>query len=123
MAVMVQTIYEVTCRTTGLQYVGMTYRNPLWRWREHVWRRGCSEHPFQKAILQYGEADFDLRLLHEVPAPLGYGLERREIEARGYWPNAYNLRPPHHGRPARERPPWIPHWAHKKDQHDGCESR
>lgn len=96
-------IYKITCRPTGLMYVGQTcdikYRNetpynygPRGRWSDHVSSAKKSNTPFSNAIMKYGRDQFTIEVLESDL------LERLdELEAKWIMrlntvvPNGYNV--------------------------------
>lgn len=57
----------VTCRSTGLRYIGITSQSVNKRWRQHVWTATTkrSVNKFHLAIQAYGPDSFEVETLHE----------------------------------------------------------
>lgn len=87
-------VYLITCRTTGMPYVGKTMRTVEARWRQHL--RSAEqgkEWPLQRAIRKYGVDDFDIEILGESESEEALLLFESEMiaELDTRAPNGYNL--------------------------------
>ena len=72
-------IYKITCKTTGMSYIGQTQRGTERRWIQHVWNSKNDHHSaISKIINKYGENDFTQEILTICEI---CDLDKNEIEA------------------------------------------
>lgn len=88
-------VYLLTCIPTGSRYVGITLLPLPQRWRQHVslaMRNGRTG-ALQKAILDHGEAAFDMKAMRSVVGlDAACNAEREEIARLGtLWPDGMNM--------------------------------
>lgn len=82
------TIYLITNKTTGQQYVGQTARDMWTRWEEHC--RSNNMTPLHQAIKDYGHNDFTLKELEQVSLEDLDSRERYWINELDTFKNGYN---------------------------------
>ena len=89
-------VYLITNKENGMQYVGHTRTTALKRWKRHTEKVGSgkfSENSLHKAIFEYGEEVFELRVIAKSDRSLNdlLRLERKYIKKyRSRWPMGYN---------------------------------
>lgn len=88
-------IYKLTCKTTGLSYIGQTKHTSKYRWNQHVWE---SKHPnanqsrkLNNAICKYGSNDFIIEDVLECDECDLDQWEVKYIEEYKTFENGYNL--------------------------------
>lgn len=87
-------VYLVTNRVSGKQYVGITTQEVSRRWQQHCYdSRRRSGFLIHAAIRKYGDMTFDVRtVVHRIPGEKASLLEQRLIqELRTLAPHGYNL--------------------------------
>lgn len=88
-------IYKLTCKTTGMSYIGQTKHTSRYRWNQHVWE---SKHPdanqsrkLNNAICKYGSDDFIIEDILECAECDLDQWEVKYIEEYKTFENGYNL--------------------------------
>lgn len=87
--------YVITCKVSGMQYIGITSIGVKERWYAHIScsRSLSSNNPMYKDMKEFGEKSFEI---HEIES----GLSKEEADVREKelvkeyntkWPNGYNL--------------------------------
>ena len=90
-------IYKITCRSTGLSYIGQTVKSIRERWRGHIRAAikadGQPKLMLHNAIQKYGEGDFEIEVIATTDTPaLANELEQQMIATHGTLkPFGYNL--------------------------------
>jgi group I intron endonuclease len=64
---MLSSVYKVVQKSTGREYVGITSRPPLVRWKEHLYDAQRARSFLHNAIRKHGEADFEFKVVAELP--------------------------------------------------------
>jgi len=84
-------IYMATSKTTGKSYIGKTVKNLNARIGEHVAvsQRMPRSH-FHKALVKYGQQDFEWAVVCQAPSHALNRLERFYIRAFGTYEHGYN---------------------------------
>lgn len=84
-------VYLITCSKTHKQYVGVTYRPVIKRWKEHV---GCADKEHHKDMYRdmaiYGIETFKFEVLYQAPAAMIPKLERESIAKLDTRHHGYN---------------------------------
>ncbi len=92
-------VYKWTNKENGSGYVGETIKNPLFRWKQHIWvsknpKSSQYNSPFQRAIRKYGKENFSLEILAECYSKEElYEKEKFFTDFYNTWvPCGYNLK-------------------------------
>jgi len=87
-------VYLIQCKRIKKDYVGISVRDPLERWRAHVSEAyfSNSQSPLKSAIRKYGEKAFVVKTIGRYETNKELKLaEKREIETRGtFYPHGLN---------------------------------
>lgn len=88
-------IYLITCKTTGMQYVGQTKHTSRHRWNQHVYEARNPEvsqsRKLNYAIMKYGPDDFVVEDIWTAPPEDIDFYEQLAIDLYGTFTNGYNL--------------------------------
>lgn len=85
-------IYKVVNKITGETYIGATTCSLIKRWDEHIRSSRTTEkdYKFHKAIRDYGEDNFDVEVVEEVPNHMLADYEKEYIRHYDSYYNGYN---------------------------------
>lgn len=87
-------VYLIQCKSAGKNYVGISIRDPIERWKAHISEAyfSNSNSPLKSAIREYGEKSFTVKTIgyYETNKELKLA-EKLEIEKRNtFYPNGLN---------------------------------
>lgn len=86
-------IYAITNKVNGKKYIGKTNHSIEKRFREHLSdskKDRCKDRPLYRAINKYGESNFVLELIEEVPYCYSGEREIHWIDYYGTYSSGYN---------------------------------